>query len=100
MDAVTPHSHYERLIAKARELEPVSTAVAHPCDETSLRGAIEAAEEGLIRPILVCPQHRADLRPADGRRTHDRAAYASAAEGARDGGTCSGAGIGGWSDSA
>ena len=49
MDAVWPRSHYERVIAKARELEPVSTAVARPCDETSLRGAIEAAEEGLIK---------------------------------------------------
>ena len=58
MDAVTPHAHYERLIAKARELPPVSTAVAHPCDESSLRGAIEAAEEGLIKPILVGPVAR------------------------------------------
>src|SRR5262249_39707075 len=58
MDAVNLHSHYERLIARARELEPVATAVAHPCDETSLRGAVEAAEEGLIRPILVGPAAR------------------------------------------
>src|SRR5262249_32889695 len=58
MDALTLHSHYERLIAKARELEPVSTAVAHPCDESSLRGAIEAAQEGLIKPILVGPAAR------------------------------------------
>jgi phosphate acetyltransferase len=53
MDAAVHHSHYERLIRRAQELEPVSTAVAHPCDESSLGGAIEAAEEGLIRPILV-----------------------------------------------
>lgn len=52
------HRHYERLIAKARELEPVTTAVAHPCDESSLRGAIEAAENGLIKPILVGPAAR------------------------------------------
>jgi len=58
MDASTQHIHYERLIAKARKLEPVSTAVAHPCDESSLRGAIEAAGEGLIRPILVGPTAR------------------------------------------
>ena len=43
MDAAVLHSHYERLIARARELEPVTTAVAHPCDESSLGGAIEAA---------------------------------------------------------
>jgi len=58
MDASTQHIHYERLIAKARKLVPVSTAVAHPCDEASLRGAIEAAEEGLIKPILVGPAAR------------------------------------------
>jgi len=31
------------------------TVVAHPCDETSLRGATEAAEAGIIVPILVGP---------------------------------------------
>jgi phosphate acetyltransferase len=41
------------LIAAAQAVEPARTIVAHPCDETSLRGAIEAAELGLIRPILV-----------------------------------------------
>jgi phosphate acetyltransferase len=58
MDAAVHHSHYERLIRRAQKLEPVSTAVAHPCDELSLGGAIEAAEEGLIRPILVGPADR------------------------------------------
>jgi phosphate acetyltransferase len=29
--------------------------VVHPCDETSLRGALEAADEGIIIPILVAP---------------------------------------------
>ncbi len=48
-------SKYDRLIAKAREAQPASTVVVHPCDETSLRGAIEAAELGLIKPILVGP---------------------------------------------
>jgi phosphate acetyltransferase len=32
------------------------TAVAHPCDQSSLEGATQAAEMGLIRPILVGPQ--------------------------------------------
>ena len=32
-----------------------TTVVVHPCDETSLRGAIEAAEAGLIVPIFVGP---------------------------------------------
>jgi phosphate acetyltransferase len=49
---------YERLIAKAREIPPAPTAVAHPCDESSLRGALDAAAQGLITPILVGPSAR------------------------------------------
>lgn len=52
------HEKYERLIRKALELPAVPTAVAHPCDETSLQGAVEAAEAGLIIPILVGPKER------------------------------------------
>jgi phosphate acetyltransferase len=46
---------YERLIAAARDGTPALTIVAHPCDETSLRGAMEAAAEQLIEPVLVGP---------------------------------------------
>jgi phosphate acetyltransferase len=49
-------SKYDRLIAAAQAQESPRTIVAHPCDETSLRGAIEAAEAGLIRPVLVGPE--------------------------------------------
>jgi phosphate acetyltransferase len=49
------HSKYERLIAKAKEVPPATTVVVHPCDETSLRGATQAAEAGIIVPILVGP---------------------------------------------
>jgi phosphate acetyltransferase len=46
---------YERLIAAAKAIPAVSTVVVHPCDESSLRGAVEAAEAGIIKPILVGP---------------------------------------------
>ena len=46
---------YERLIAAARDGSPAVTVVAHPCDESSLRGAMEAAAEQLIEPVLVGP---------------------------------------------
>jgi phosphate acetyltransferase len=49
------HEKYDRLIAAARGLPAVTTVVVHPCDETSLGGAITAAAEGLIAPILVGP---------------------------------------------
>jgi phosphate acetyltransferase len=50
------HEKYQRLIEAAKALEPVPTAVAHPCDDTSLSGAIDAAKLGLIKPILVGPK--------------------------------------------
>ena len=51
-----PGSKYERVIARAKSVVPPAvTIVAHPCDETSLRGAIEAAQEGIIKPVLVGP---------------------------------------------
>src|SRR5580692_1707554 len=46
---------YGRLLDRCKSLDPVPTAVVHPCDASSLSGAIEAAEQGLIVPILVGP---------------------------------------------
>jgi phosphate acetyltransferase len=66
------HEKYERLLALCKGLPPARTAVAHPCDETSLRGAVEAARMGILLPILVGPrarieavakQHGLDIRP-------------------------------------
>ena len=59
MTEVTPsrqHEKYNRLIAAAKNVPPLATAVAYPCDETSLTGALEAAEASLIIPILVGPK--------------------------------------------
>src|SRR4029079_5015105 len=50
-----PGSKYDRLIARAQEARPAITLVVHPCDESWLRGAIEAAELGIIVPVLVGP---------------------------------------------
>jgi phosphate acetyltransferase len=52
------HHKYERLITATRKLAPLPTAIAHPCDESSLRGAVEAAQAGMIVPILVGPKER------------------------------------------
>ncbi len=46
---------YERLLERCRSLEPVPTAVAHPCEASALSGAVEAARKKLIVPILVGP---------------------------------------------
>jgi len=50
-----PESKYEHLIGRAKQVAPAQTIVVHPCDESSLRGPVEAAELGIIRPILVGP---------------------------------------------
>ena len=48
-------SKYDRLLARAKQVPPAKTIVVHPCDESSLRAAIEAAEAGIIVPTLVGP---------------------------------------------
>ena len=52
------HEKYDRLIARCKALAPVPCAVAHPCDESSLRGAVGAAQMGILKPILVGPKAR------------------------------------------
>ncbi len=52
------HLKYQKLLDFCKSLPPTPTAVAHPCDESSLRGAVEAARLGLITPILVGPRAR------------------------------------------
>jgi len=47
---------YARLIAATEDLAPIRTAVVHPCDALSLTGALDAAQQGIILPVLVGPQ--------------------------------------------
>jgi phosphate acetyltransferase len=54
----TRHEKFERLVAKAQRHPSVATAVVHPCDDVSLRGALEAARLKLIVPLLVGPAAR------------------------------------------
>jgi phosphotransacetylase len=55
MQAATGTGKYERLLARCEGLSPVPTAVAHPCEASALEGAVEAAQKGLIAPLLVGP---------------------------------------------
>ncbi|MDQ2070471.1 bifunctional enoyl-CoA hydratase/phosphate acetyltransferase [Natronospira bacteriovora] len=48
----------KRLLKLAEGLPPLTMAVVHPVDEESLRGALEARDQGLIQPVLVGPGHR------------------------------------------
>jgi len=51
-------SKYDRLIARAKQVPPATTMVVHPCDESSLGAAVEAAEAGIIIPTFVGPAAR------------------------------------------
>ena len=55
MTTETGTGKYEQLLARCRTLQPVPTAVAHPCEASALAGALEAGALGLIVPILVGP---------------------------------------------
>ncbi|HUP05864.1 MAG TPA: phosphate acetyltransferase [Caldimonas sp.] len=52
------HEKYQRLIEFCKSLPPTPTAVVHPCDRSSLEGALQAAKLGLIEPILVGPRDK------------------------------------------
>jgi phosphate acetyltransferase len=75
MNAPEPRQHekYDRLIARCRGLAPVPTAVAHPCDESSLSGAIDAAQAGIILPLLVGPERK--IRAAAEKQKLDLSRY-------------------------
>lgn len=56
MKHATGTGKYERLLERCKSMPAVPTAVAHPCEESALRGALQAAQVGLIEPILVGPK--------------------------------------------
>ena len=57
-DSPREHAKYQRLIDFCKTLPPTPTAVAHPCDQASLQGAVDARRMNLIEPILVGPRAR------------------------------------------
>ena len=85
-----PHRKLHVLIAAAQKHAPAKTAVAHPCDSSSLEGVMEAARLGLIDPILVGPEARiravaseanldlGQTQIVDAEHSHDAAAKAVA----------------------
>jgi len=82
------HARYKQMLSRVKGLEPIPTAVAHPCDKESLKGPVIAFQEGIIEPILVGPEakiravaeeHGIDLhgiRIVNAAHSHDSAALA------------------------
>jgi phosphate butyryltransferase len=50
---VQRHRHFDALVERAKALPPLPVAVVCPDDGNSLGGALRAAKEGLIVPLLV-----------------------------------------------
>jgi phosphate acetyltransferase len=88
MDRTPGTGKYEALLERCRSLDPIATAVAHPCEQTALEGAVDAGEKGLIVPILVGPAAKireiakahgiklGQIRIVDAAHSHDSAAKA------------------------
>jgi phosphate acetyltransferase len=82
------HERYTRLLSRVKGLEPIPTAVAHPCDQEALKGPVIAFQEGIIEPILVGPESKIrsvaeefgidlhGIRIVNARHSHDSAAIA------------------------
>ncbi|WP_432470762.1 bifunctional enoyl-CoA hydratase/phosphate acetyltransferase [Amphritea sp. HPY] len=67
------HNQLEFFIEEAVKSRPVRTAVVHPVERNGLKGAIEAAQRGLIEPILVGPE--AKIRVTAERESLDISGY-------------------------
>ena len=49
---------YKNLIGLKNNFIPLKTAIVHPTDVYALKGAIDAAKENLIVPVLVGPKDK------------------------------------------
>ncbi len=65
-------ARYQKLIEAAQKNPAIRTAVAHPCDEVSLIGALDAAADRLIVPILVGPEAKIRKAAESAGRTLER----------------------------
>ena len=82
------HARYTQLLSRVKGLDPIPTAVAHPCGEESLRGPVMAFQAGIIEPILVGPEGKirsiaeefgmdiSGIRIVNAAHSHDSAALA------------------------
>ncbi len=82
------HERYTQMLSRVKGLAPIPTAVAHPCDAESLKGAVMAFQAGIIEPILVGPESKirsvaeengidlSGIRIVNAAHSHDSAALA------------------------
>ena len=70
---LSQHDGYRKLIEATSGQEAVATAIAHPCSAAAILAVKEAADEGLIAPLLVGPE--AKIREAADHAEIDISAY-------------------------
>jgi phosphate acetyltransferase len=66
-----PGLRHRQVVAAAQKFPPIRTAVVHPCDDISLSGAFEAADERLIVPVLVGPSAKIRKAAEQAKRSLD-----------------------------
>ncbi|MBU3724767.1 MAG: bifunctional enoyl-CoA hydratase/phosphate acetyltransferase [Burkholderiaceae bacterium] len=53
-----PDARLKALLALGAHLDPILCGIVHPCEPGALQGAIEAAEQRLIQPVLIGPKSK------------------------------------------
>ena len=50
------HDRFDAIVAEARSLPMVKTALVHPCSPEAIEAAVEIRDENLLDPILIGPE--------------------------------------------
>jgi phosphate acetyltransferase len=67
------HHIFQKFVERCKALPAITTAVVWPLSEPALRGAVEAAAAGIIKPILIGPE--ADIKALAAKLGVDISAY-------------------------
>jgi phosphotransacetylase len=65
MNPIHGIERWQRLLERCRDIDPLPTAVVHPCDRPSLESAVAAMRAELIRPVVIAPMARVLRLAAD-----------------------------------
>ena len=61
---------FHKFLERCKTLPAITTAVCWPMSDVALRGAVEAAEEGLIEPTMIGPEEETEGSGREDRRQH------------------------------
>ncbi|WP_261844030.1 bifunctional enoyl-CoA hydratase/phosphate acetyltransferase [Aliamphritea ceti] len=55
-------SRFDHIISQSHQYPPLKTAIVHPVEPNGLNGALDAAEKGIIAPVLIGPAQRIQVQ--------------------------------------